>query len=313
MTGTWRGIERRRSQLERQQRLARQPSSAPPPVARLPQPVHALDSPRLDDDCAELLRRAKSAVQAILASPARAENLLDPPVNEKLLRDNIREISAAGHEITDLRAEHRSIISMSSSRSEESPSVGTTSAKQKPNEEGPCLTCHGTGAAVGTVPRVCPGCQGTGQSARNLGSFGVSEPCKTCRGRGLVVDNPCSHCSGSGRARHIQPGPMTAEVINAQQQALAMVLKSATSRVANLERYASSVDKVEATYRDWMSSQKAERLNDRVRNLLASTAKDEVAVEDLKTWTERTVSAEQAFRHSIQEASLAAEVLALPD
>jgi len=66
--------------------------------------------------------------------------------------------------------------------------------------EGPCPVCHGTGAKAGTVPRVCPDCQGTGQQSRNLGGFGMSEPCKTCRGRGLVVDDPCPSCSGSGRA-----------------------------------------------------------------------------------------------------------------
>jgi molecular chaperone DnaJ len=66
--------------------------------------------------------------------------------------------------------------------------------------EGPCPVCHGTGAKAGTVPRVCPDCQGTGQQSRNLGGFGLSEPCKTCRGRGLVVDDPCASCNGSGRA-----------------------------------------------------------------------------------------------------------------
>jgi molecular chaperone DnaJ len=66
--------------------------------------------------------------------------------------------------------------------------------------EGPCKTCMGTGAKAGTVPKVCPTCEGTGVGSRNLGSFGFSEPCKTCRGRGLVVDDPCTTCSGSGRA-----------------------------------------------------------------------------------------------------------------
>jgi molecular chaperone DnaJ len=66
--------------------------------------------------------------------------------------------------------------------------------------EGPCPVCHGTGAKAGTVPKVCPDCHGTGQQSRNLGGFGLSEPCPTCRGRGLVVENPCSSCSGSGRA-----------------------------------------------------------------------------------------------------------------
>ncbi|MGO8961528.1 MAG: molecular chaperone DnaJ [Streptosporangiaceae bacterium] len=66
--------------------------------------------------------------------------------------------------------------------------------------EGPCKVCRGTGAKAGTVPRVCPTCEGTGQGSRNLGSFAFSEPCKTCRGRGLVVDDPCPTCSGSGHA-----------------------------------------------------------------------------------------------------------------
>ncbi len=66
--------------------------------------------------------------------------------------------------------------------------------------EGPCKVCKGTGAKAGTVPRVCPTCEGTGQGSRNLGSFAFSEPCKTCRGRGLVVDDPCETCMGSGRA-----------------------------------------------------------------------------------------------------------------
>ena len=66
--------------------------------------------------------------------------------------------------------------------------------------EGPCPVCGGTGARSGTVPKVCPDCHGTGQQSRNLGGFGLSEPCKTCRGRGLVVEDPCQACSGSGRA-----------------------------------------------------------------------------------------------------------------
>ncbi len=76
---------------------------------------------------------------------------------------------------------------------------GTTVALRLAGE-GPCKECMGTGAKAGTVPRVCPTCEGTGQGSRNLGNFAFSEPCKTCRGRGLVVDDPCPSCSGSGRA-----------------------------------------------------------------------------------------------------------------
>jgi molecular chaperone DnaJ len=76
---------------------------------------------------------------------------------------------------------------------------GTTVALRLTGE-GACPTCRGTGAKAGTMPRVCPSCGGTGQSSRNLGSFGISEPCKECRGRGMVVDDPCPSCAGSGRA-----------------------------------------------------------------------------------------------------------------
>ncbi|WP_242911057.1 molecular chaperone DnaJ [Actinomadura terrae] len=70
----------------------------------------------------------------------------------------------------------------------------------KLTSEAPCDGCRGTGAKAGTVPRVCPNCEGTGQETRNLGNFGFQEPCKQCHGRGLVVDDPCPICHGSGRA-----------------------------------------------------------------------------------------------------------------
>jgi molecular chaperone DnaJ len=81
-----------------------------------------------------------------------------------------------------------------------SQAIDGTTVALRLTGEGPCPVCRGTGAKAGTVPRVCPTCEGTGQGSRNLGNFAFSEPCKTCRGRGLVVDDPCPECSGSGRA-----------------------------------------------------------------------------------------------------------------
>jgi molecular chaperone DnaJ len=66
--------------------------------------------------------------------------------------------------------------------------------------EGPCQTCHGTGAKAGTTPRVCDRCEGTGQVVRNQGGFAIPEVCPQCHGRGLTVDDPCPTCHGSGRA-----------------------------------------------------------------------------------------------------------------
>jgi molecular chaperone DnaJ len=67
------------------------------------------------------------------------------------------------------------------------------------SSDAPCSSCHGTGAKAGTVPRVCPTCDGSGQTARNAGGFALADPCVTCRGRGLFVDDPCATCHGSGR------------------------------------------------------------------------------------------------------------------
>ena len=66
--------------------------------------------------------------------------------------------------------------------------------------EGSCQTCFGTGARPGTSPKVCATCQGTGAHVRNQGGFAFSEPCETCQGRGVTIDDPCPTCHGSGQS-----------------------------------------------------------------------------------------------------------------
>ena len=78
---------------------------------------------------------------------------------------------------------------------------GTTVGVQMVSDEA-CRACRGTGAKAGTVPRVCPTCQGSGmQQSTSGGVFSITEPCRECHGRGMVVDDPCDVCHGSGRAR----------------------------------------------------------------------------------------------------------------
>ncbi len=62
-----------------------------------------------------------------------------------------------------------------------------------------CEACRGTGAKAGTSPKVCPTCQGSGMQSSQSGGFAFSEPCRDCRGRGLVIDTPCPVCGGTGR------------------------------------------------------------------------------------------------------------------
>ena len=89
-----------------------------------------------------------------------------------------------------------------------SPSPRPSTASPCPlrlTTEQPCAACSGTGAAAGTAPRMCPTCNGTGQAVRSQGGFALSEPCRACLGRGLVVDTPCPTCAGSGRGKSARP------------------------------------------------------------------------------------------------------------
>ena len=78
--------------------------------------------------------------------------------------------------------------------------AGVTVGVQMVSEDA-CDACRGTGAKAGTVPQVCPTCQGSGMQSSQSGGFAVSEPCRQCRGRGLIIETPCPVCSGTGRAR----------------------------------------------------------------------------------------------------------------
>jgi molecular chaperone DnaJ len=61
-----------------------------------------------------------------------------------------------------------------------------------------CATCGGNGAKPGTSPRTCPTCSGSGLVSRSQGAFAFSEPCRDCRGRGQLIDDPCPECGGEG-------------------------------------------------------------------------------------------------------------------
>ena len=64
-----------------------------------------------------------------------------------------------------------------------------------------CSACHGSGAAPGTSPTICPDCKGRGVTAENQGFFALSHTCRRCGGAGTIIETPCGVCGGSGRVR----------------------------------------------------------------------------------------------------------------
>lgn len=68
-----------------------------------------------------------------------------------------------------------------------------------------CSECEGTGAAPGSDIETCPTCGGSGREnvvqQTPFGRFQTSTTCRTCKGTGTVIKEPCSRCAGKGRIR----------------------------------------------------------------------------------------------------------------
>ena len=68
-----------------------------------------------------------------------------------------------------------------------------------------CHHCSGSCSEPGTSVDNCVDCRGSGQVRRSqrsvFGQFTQVAPCHTCRGRGSIINSPCTNCRGAGRER----------------------------------------------------------------------------------------------------------------
>ncbi|GAK34791.1 chaperone protein DnaJ [alpha proteobacterium Q-1] len=68
----------------------------------------------------------------------------------------------------------------------------------------PCDDCSGTGAEEGSVPELCPACNGAGKIRSAQGFFTVERTCPGCKGAGRVISSPCKSCHGMGRVEKVR-------------------------------------------------------------------------------------------------------------
>ena len=114
--------------------------------------------------------------------------------------------------------------------------------------------------------------------------------------------------SGGGRA-----GPMTAPVLLSQHRAIEIARDATTARIVAIEQLATQVAATEVARRDWETAHRMAANNDKYLDLVARTAVDERATVEITDLAQQAALAAQAFRETLQQATMAAEALALPE
>jgi molecular chaperone DnaJ len=62
----------------------------------------------------------------------------------------------------------------------------------------PCAPCGGSGRVPAAQPQPCPDCQGKGCRVKGPGLFRSGPDCRRCRGQGLIREQTCPACGGTG-------------------------------------------------------------------------------------------------------------------
>jgi hypothetical protein len=116
----------------------------------------------------------------------------------------------------------------------------------------------------------------------------------------------------AANTRGTSVGPMTTDVLRAQQRAIELAQEATTSHILALERYASQVIAADEAERDWQQATRLSKLNDKYLELVARTASDDYAADEIAGLTEQLASAARARSDRLHDADLAASALVLP-
>ena len=108
-------------------------------------------------------------------------------------------------------------------------------------------------------------------------------------------------------------GPMTTTILLSQNRAISLARDATTARVLSREILAAQVAAADAARRDWETAHRMAANNDKYRDLVARTAGDQHATMEIAGLAEQAANAAQALRETLQQATLAAEALALPE
>ena len=106
---------------------------------------------------------------------------------------------------------------------------------------------------------------------------------------------------------------MTNAVLVPQKRAILIARDATAARVVALESLAKQIEAADVAHRDWETAQKLAANNDKYLDLVARTAADRLATVEIAGLAEQAAAAAQAFRETLQQATLAAQALALPE
>lgn len=107
-------------------------------------------------------------------------------------------------------------------------------------------------------------------------------------------------------------GPMTTDILRAQQRAIEVAQEAITSRILALEQYARQVIAAEEADRDWQLATTLSQLNGKYMDLVARTASDDYATGEIADLTEQLAAAARVRNGRLRDADLAASALVLP-